>query len=130
MRKKEVTILEAKKNVDRLKRVLVEIEDNNDACQQLDLSADKFQSTILVIKISVSDFFWKLNSNVIFVSEDLLVSLNMYYKNIFIIQTTDNKYLSAEVVKSFMDKQSEIIKYLSNEIKEEEKNLSLLTNNE
>ncbi|MDM8214389.1 hypothetical protein QUW13_11020 [Enterococcus hirae] len=122
--------MEAKKNVDRLKRVLVEIEDNNDACQQLDLSADKFQSTILVIKISVSDFFWKLNSNVIFVSEDLLVSLNMYYKNIFIIQTTDNKYLSAEVVKSFMDKQSEIIKYLSNEIKEEEKNLSLLTNNE
>lgn len=126
--KKEVTISETKKNIDRLKRLLVEIEDNNDACQQLDLLAGNLGSNILVIKLSVSDFFWKLNSNDIIASEDLLVQLNMYYKNIFIIQTTDNRYLSVEIVKSFIEKQNEAIECLSSEIEKEEKKLSLLTN--
>lgn len=126
--KKEVTISETKTNIDRLKRLLVEIEDNKDACQQLDLLSGNLQSNILVIKLSVSDFFWKLNSNVIIVNEDLLVQLNMYYKNIFIIQTTDNNYLSEEIVNSFIARQNEVIKYLLGEIEKEEKNLSLLMN--
>ncbi|EGP4879654.1 hypothetical protein FH957_002508, partial [Enterococcus faecium] len=96
--KQEITISEAKKNIDRMKRLLVEIEDNKDACQQLNLLEDELESNILVIKLSVSDFFWKLSSNDIIASEDLLVQLNMYYKNIFIIQTTDNKYLNIKTV--------------------------------
>ncbi|EGP5559756.1 TPA: hypothetical protein LTU30_002761, partial [Enterococcus faecium] len=61
--KQEITISEAKKNIDRMKRLLVEIEDNKDACQQLNLLEDELESNILVIKLSVSDFFWKLSSN-------------------------------------------------------------------
>lgn len=55
--KQEITISEAKKNIDRMKRLLVEIEDNKDACQQLNLLEDELESNILVIKLSVSDFF-------------------------------------------------------------------------
>lgn len=126
--KKEITISEAKKNIDRMKRLLVEIEDNKEACQQLNLIEDDLESNILVIKLSVSDFFWKLSSNDIIASEDLLVQLNLYYKNIFIIQTTDNKYLNVDTVKLFIEKQNEAIKCLSSEIEKEEKKLSLLTN--
>lgn len=125
--KQEITISEAKKNIDRMKRLLVEIEDNKDACQQLNLLEDELESNILVIKLSVSDFFWKLSSNDIIASEDLLVQLNMYYKNIFIIQTTDNKYLSIKTVELFIEKQNEAIECLSSEIEKEEKKLSLLT---
>ncbi|EGO7907384.1 hypothetical protein FGV24_001521 [Enterococcus faecalis] len=126
--KQEITISEAKKNIDRMKRLLVEIEDNKDACQQLNLLEDELESNILVIKLSVSDFFWKLSSNDIIASEDLLVQLNMYYKNIFIIQTTDNKYLNIKTVELFIEKQNEAIECLSSEIEKEEKKLSLLTN--
>lgn len=126
--KQEITISEAKKNIDRMKRLLVEIEDNKDACQQLNLLEDELESNILVIKLSVSDFFWKLSSNDIIASEDLLVQLNMYYKNIFIIQTTDNKYLNTKTVELFIEHQNEAIECLSSEIKKEEKKLSLLTN--
>ncbi|CAI3383271.1 hypothetical protein CIRMBP1279_01972 [Enterococcus cecorum] len=125
--KQEITISEAKKNIDRMKRLLVEIEDNKNACQQLNLLEDELESNILVIKLSVSDFFWKLSSNDIIASEDLLVQLNMYYKNIFIIQTTDNKYLSIKTVELFIEKQNEAIECLSSEIEKEEKKLSLLT---
>ena len=82
----------------------------------------------MVIKLSVSDFFWKLSSNDIIASEDLLVQLNMYYKNIFIIQTTDNKYLNIKTVELFIENQNEAIECLSSEIEKEEKKLSLLTN--
>ncbi|MDK4380966.1 hypothetical protein M4I74_09270 [Enterococcus faecium] len=126
--KQEITISEAKKNIDRMKRLLVEIEDNKEACQQLNLFEDELESNILVIKLSVSDFFWKLSSNDIIASEDLLVQLNMYYKNIFIIQTTDNKYLNIKTVELFIEKQNEAIECLSSEIEKEEKKLSLLTN--
>lgn len=126
--KQEITISEAKKNIDRMKRLLVEIEDNKDACQQLNLLEDELESNILVIKLSVSDFFWKLSSNDIIASEDLLVQLNMYYKNIFIIQTTDNKYLNIKTVELFIENQNEAIECLSSEIEKEEKKLSLLTN--
>ncbi|HAQ6020948.1 TPA: hypothetical protein IX158_000415 [Enterococcus faecium] len=126
--KQEITISEAKKNIDRMKRLLVEIEDNKDACQQLNLLEDELESNILVIKLSVSDFFWKLSSNDIIASEDLLVQLNMYYKNIFIIQTTDNKYLNTKTVELFIENQNEAIECLSSEIEKEEKKLSLLTN--
>lgn len=126
--KQEITISEAKKNIDRMKRLLVEIEDNKDACQQLNLLEDELESNILVIKLSVSDFFWKLSSNDIIASEDLLVQLNRYYKNIFIIQTTDNKYLNIKTVELFIEKQNEAIECLSSEIEKEEKKLSLLTN--
>ncbi|MDT2983850.1 hypothetical protein [Enterococcus casseliflavus] len=126
--KQEITISEAKKNIDRMKRLLVEIEDNKEACQQLNLLEDELESNILVIKLSVSDFFWKLSSNDIIASEDLLVQLNMYYKNIFIIQTTDNKYLNIKTVELFIEKQNEAIECLSSEIEKEEKKLSLLTN--
>ncbi|MCH1659980.1 hypothetical protein MKL22_01455 [Enterococcus faecium] len=120
--KQEITISEAKKNIDRMKRLLVEIEDNKEACQQLNLFEDELESNILVIKLSVSDFFWKLSSNDIIASEDLLVQLNMYYKNIFIIQTTDNKYLNIKTVELFIEKQNEAIECLSSEIEKEEKN--------
>lgn len=126
--KQEITISEAKKNIDRMKRLLVEIEDNKEACQQLNLFEDELESNILVIKLSVSDFFWKLSSNDIIASEDLLVQLNMYYKNIFIIQTTDNKYLNIKTVELFIENQNEAIECLSSEIEKEEKKLSLLTN--
>ena len=126
--KQEITISEAKKNIDRMKRLLVEIEDNKEAWQQLNLLEDELESNILVIKLSVSDFFWKLSSNDIIASEDLLVQLNMYYKNIFIIQTTDNKYLNIKTVELFIEKQNEAIECLSSEIEKEEKKLSLLTN--
>lgn len=114
--KKELENLETKINIERLKRLLVEVEDNHVTCQGINLSPENLQNGILVIKMSVSDFFWRLNSNLITVDDDLLIELNIYYKNIFILQTVGMEYINVEVINSFIKKQEEVKAFLSREI--------------
>ncbi|MGY3704831.1 hypothetical protein BW731_00290 [Vagococcus martis] len=124
LEKKESEILDKRNNLERIKRLLIEVEDNNSTCQELIISKENLNSAVTVIRLSVSDFFWKLNSNKIDVNIDLLIELNMYYKNIFIIQTTDMGNIDLKFINSFMEKQVEVISLLNQELVKAEQEIS------
>ena len=115
--KKTLEIRNKKDNINRLERLLVEIQDNKVVFGELDLTSNDIKESVVIIRLSLSDSFWKLNINDIDASEELLFHLFVYYKNVHIIQTCDAGYINSNVVNSFSKKQDEVINYLEKEIK-------------
>lgn len=114
---KTLEIRNKKDNINRLERLLVEIQDNKVVFGNLDLTSNDIKDSVVIIRLSLSDSFWKLNFNDINASDELLFQLYVYYKNIHIIQTCDVVYINPKVVNSFAKKQDEVINYLEKEIR-------------
>ncbi len=121
---KRMAISNEKTNIHLLERLLIEINDNDDICNSFNVNKDNIENIIDVLRVSISDYFWKINFNKIRVSSDLLVKLNIYYKNIHLLQTANIEHLNSEILLKIFEKQTNLKSLLKIEIEKKKEKVS------